>query len=274
MSTSLPIDQAQGLRRLFAHSQVRFVPVVSNPHLRSGGLMLERLCGAFSARGVRTLVVDASERAGKPSEMALLDFAECIEPLSPQVAYVAARGLPMAFVNAVGSSHDFLQTVAQAAPGTQVVLLHAPAADLCRLFGRGSRGADAVPLCPLLLAGDHAASVTHAFASMKLLAQRAGLMVQELMLGLADASPRAERIAMQMALCAQDFAGAVLRDWLRVDPAAGAAAAPTPALRYWAQQRLRGDDHDGLAPAAEVFGRGHAPPPTGTRFAASNWAFA
>jgi flagellar biosynthesis protein FlhG len=37
MSTSLPIDQAQGLRRLFAQSQVRFIPVVSNPHVACGG---------------------------------------------------------------------------------------------------------------------------------------------------------------------------------------------------------------------------------------------
>ena len=38
MSRHLPldqVDQAQGLRRLFAHARVRFVPVVSNPHVSS-----------------------------------------------------------------------------------------------------------------------------------------------------------------------------------------------------------------------------------------------
>ena len=67
MSRSVPSDQAQGLRRLFAHSRVRFVPVVANPHVAFGGLMLERLATGFAERGVHTLVVDASDRAAAPS---------------------------------------------------------------------------------------------------------------------------------------------------------------------------------------------------------------
>ena len=269
MSANATFDQAAGLRRLFAHARVRFIPVVANPHVAFGGMMLERLCAGFAQSGVRTLVVDASETAGAPSEMALLDLAECIEPLSPHVSYVAARGLPLRFVDATGSTGSFLQSVAEAAPGNQVVLVHAGAAELCRLFGRHGRGAGVEPVCPLLLADDHPASVTHAYASMKLLSSRAGLMVHELLLGAARHSPRAERIAVQLAICADDFLGAVLRDWVRIDPATDPADAPTPALRRWVRVRLR-DAHDGVAPEALPFA---APPPAGTRFAASNWAF-
>ena len=40
MSRSLPLDQADGLRRLFAHARVCIVPVVSNPNVAFSGVML------------------------------------------------------------------------------------------------------------------------------------------------------------------------------------------------------------------------------------------
>ena len=36
-------DQAHGLRRLFAASKTRFVPVVSNPRVMGAGVLLEGL---------------------------------------------------------------------------------------------------------------------------------------------------------------------------------------------------------------------------------------
>ena len=216
MSHPMPLDQADGLRRLFAHARVCVVPVVSNPNVAFGGVMLERLCTAFAEHGKRTLVVDAAERSPEASEMALLDLAECIETLSPQVSYLAARGLPLRHVDASGSTHGFLRAVTEAAPHCDVVLVHAGASDLCRLF---ARSADAHRVRPLLLADDRPASVTHAYGAMKLLTQRAGLPVFDMVLGAAPHSPRTERIATQMATCADTFFGAVLRDWARVDPA-------------------------------------------------------
>ena len=62
-SRPVPLDQAHGLRRLFAHARVRFVPVASNPHVAFGGVMLERLCTALGEHGKHTLVVDAAERS-------------------------------------------------------------------------------------------------------------------------------------------------------------------------------------------------------------------
>ena len=268
MPRSVPSDQAQGLRRLFAHSRVRFVPVVANPHVAFGGLMLERLATGFAERGVHTLVVDASDRAPGPSEMALVDLAACVEPLSSHVSYLAARGLPLRFVDSAGSTHAFLRAAAEASPTSRVVLMHADASDCCRLFAQPARAADAEPICPLLLADDRPASVTHAYAAMKLLVLRAGLKVHDLLLGAAARSPRAERIAVQLAVCADDFLGAVLRDWLRIDPAGDAFEATPTSLRRWVDARLA--SRDAVRPTVEGAG---AAVPAGSRFAAESGAF-
>lgn len=256
-SAAMPFDQAQGLRRLFAHPRLCHVPVVSNPNVAFGGVMLERLCTAFAEQGRRTLVVDAAERAGEPFEMALLDLADCIEPLAENVSYLAARGLPIRFVDASGSTAPFLRAVAEAAPDCDVILVHASAVDLCRMFARFSGD----PVRPLLLADDRPASVTHAFAAMKLLTQRAGLVVHDLLLGAAEHSPRSERIAMQLATCADDFLGAVLRDWVRIDPACDATEAPSPALRRLVRELLR-SSAEGARPEFDVAAAVHAAPRT------------
>jgi len=230
MSRHLPLDQAHGLRRLFAHARVRFVPVASNPHVTCAGLMLERLATAFAERGLHTLVVDAAERASEPDELALLDLGACIEPLAPNLSFLAARGLPLKHVVAHGSTAAFLQALTQAAPGSRVILVHAAPGDLCRMFGHAAREPGAAPVCPLLLADDRPSSVTHAYAAMKLMALRAGLKVHDLLLGAAADSPRAERIAVQLAVCADNFLDAVLRDWVRLDPAVAPAAPPSAGL--------------------------------------------
>jgi hypothetical protein len=243
MSRPIPLDQADGLRRLFSHSRVCLVPVVSNPNVAFGGVMLERLCTAFAEHGKHTLVIDAGERASEHSEMALLDLAECIETLSSRVSYMAARGLPIRFVDSTGSTASFLHAIIEAAPHCDVVLVHASASEICRLF---ARSADMERVRPLLLADDRPASVTHAYAAMKLLTQRAGLVVHDLLLGAAKHSPRSERIAMQIATCADDFLGAVLRDWVQIDPACDATELPTPELRRLVREQLRSAHGDAL----------------------------
>ncbi len=235
LSRPAPLDQADGLRRMFSGSRVRFVPVVSNPHLGIGGLMLERLCAAFSEHGAHTLVADASERAQAPGEMAMIELAECLEPLSERVTYLAARGLPLRFVDTHGFTSQFLETLVDAAQQVDVVLVHAPAIDLCRLFSRRDpRHAAREDMRPLFLADDRPTSVTHAYAAMKLLTQRAGLVVHDLLLGAAAQSPRTARIAAQLATCADTFLGAAVRDSMQIDPAADATDPVSPALRRWA----------------------------------------
>jgi flagellar biosynthesis protein FlhG len=231
-NSSLPADQAHGLRRLFAHARVRFVPVVANPNMSFGGVMLERLCTALGEHGAHVLVVDAADRSPAPSELSVMDLSECVETLSVQVSYLAARGLPVRYVDAQGSTAGFLQAAADAVPQADVVLVHANESDLCRMFMRSQAR-------PLLMADDRPASVTHAYAAMKLLTQRAGMVVHDLLLCAANTSPRTERIAIQLATCADDFLGAVLRDWYHVDPASDARDPPSQALRRWARDVLQ-----------------------------------
>jgi hypothetical protein len=245
----MPLDQADGLRRLFGHSRMRFVPVVSNPNMAFAGAMLERLCTAFNELGLRTLVIDASERAPAPHELAVLDIGECIEPLCAQVSYLAARGLPLRFVDTHGGTGAMLQTIADATNDFEVAVVHASASELCRLFSRRA-------IRPLLLADDRPDSVTHAYAAMKLMSTRAGFMVYELMLGAADNSPRAERIVERLASCADDFLGAVVRDFAQVDPASDATEPAPDELRRLARELLAvavsaaGEDGD----AASTYG--------------------
>lgn len=224
-------DQADGLRRLFASSRVRFIPVLSNPHVLSAGVLLEGLCAAFAELGLHTLVVDAGEMSPQPSELAQVDLAACVEPLSEHVSYLAARGLPLRHINANGSAAQFLEVVADAAPQADVVLLHAGAAELARMVASRE-------LRPVLLADTDVQSVTHAYAGMKWLTQRAGLMVYSLLLACPPQLRLAERIAQQLSSCAEGFLGAVLRDWACMDPRQPASAPMAPELRYLARELL------------------------------------
>jgi flagellar biosynthesis protein FlhG len=235
-------DQAHGLRQLFAHSRTRLIPVVSNPHVPFGGVVLERLCTAFAELGLHTLVVDAGEAAPAPRELSLLDLTEGIEQLTPQMSYLAARGMPVRFVDTHGSTAGFLHALAEAAPQAGVILVHATASDLCRMFARRM-------VRPLLLADDRPDAVMHAYAALKLLALRAGLMAHDLLLTAAPHSPRAERIATQLATCADAYLGAVLHDWVRIDPTDAATDAPDATLRRLVRALLVACE-SGLAPAS------------------------
>lgn len=227
----MPIDQAHGLRRLFAASKVRFVPVVSNPRVGNAGILLEGLCAAFSELGLQTLVVDAGEQSPAPSELAQVDLSNCIERLSSRVSYLAARGLPMRHINSNGSAASFLEAVADAAPQADVILLHAPAAELARVVALRE-------VRPLLLADSDPRSVTEAYAGMKWLTQRAGLMVYSLLMACHPQLRVATRIAQQLSSCADGFLGAVLRDWACLDPKSSANAPLSQELRHLARELL------------------------------------
>lgn len=209
--SALPLDQADGLRRLFSGQRTRFVAVVANPEMAFSGLVLERLARTCSAAGRRTLVVDAGAAAPSPHELVALDLAAGIDTLAPGLDYLAARGLPMRYLNPRGSCAGFLNALGDAAPQAEVIIVHAEASELGRLFtGRAVR--------PLLLAADHPATVTAAYAGLKLLAQRHSLMAFGLLLAAAPHEPRVPRIAEQLALTADRFVGAALHDWACIDP--------------------------------------------------------
>ncbi|MCH7343983.1 flagellar biosynthesis protein [Pelomonas sp. CA6] len=227
----MPKDQADGLRRLFAAARLRVVPVVSNPHVVGSGALLEGLCAAFTELGLHTLVVDAGERANAPSDLAAVDLAACVETLSPKVSFLAARGLPLRYINANGSAAQFLEAVGDAAPYADVVLLHAPAAELSRVLASRE-------VRPVLLADTDMQSVTHAYAGMKWLSQRAGLMVYSLLMACSPQLRLAERIAQQLSNCGDGFLGSVLRDWACLDPRQPVSAPLAPELRHLARELL------------------------------------
>lgn len=234
-----PEDQAAGLRQLFTSHTLRFVPVVSNPHLAFGGVVLERLCSAYAEMGLRTLVVDAGEQARAPSELTAFDLAEGVEPLAPQIHYLAARGLALRFVDASGSTAGFLDAVADAAPDTDVVLVHASAAELARLLTQRVKSLPETPrVRPVVLTDDHADAMTHAYAAIKLLAVRAGLRVHDLLVCAPVGSKRAALVAERLARCADDFVAAVQRDWVAVDPATDPKDLTEPALGRLAREQL------------------------------------
>ncbi|MEO7851852.1 MAG: flagellar biosynthesis protein [Rubrivivax sp.] len=212
-------DQAQGLRRLFSGPSLCHLALVSNPHVDDGGGVVERLTSALCALGVNTLVVDAADTSPAAAELAVLDLRACIEPLSPQVSYLAARGLPQRHVDGRGSSAAWLDQLAAAAPQAQAVLVHAGASDLARLY---SRLHSPQFLRPLVLASDHADSITHAYAAMKLLAMRRQLMSFDVLVAAPTSSAsrrRAAAIAARLASCADTFLGASVRNWVALDPA-------------------------------------------------------
>lgn len=216
-------DQAHGLRRLFARSRQRFVPLVHNPHVGFGGVCMERLCAAFAGEGLRTLVVDAGDTASSPHELAHVDLSACVERLSAAVWFLAARGLPARWLDSRGSTAGFLESLAAAVPDADVVLVHASATNLSRLFaGRAPR--------PVLLADDQPASITHAYGSMKLMSQRLGVMAFDLLLADDGQTQRLAQIAHRLADCADRFLGAVVGEWAVADPSADETEPLDPSL--------------------------------------------
>lgn len=205
-SAAKPQDQAHGLRRLFARGRQRFVPLVHNPHVGCAGVGMERMCAAFAEQGLRTLVVDAADTASTPHELAHVDLSACVERLSPSVWFLAARGLPMRWLDSRGTTAGFLESLAAAMPEADVVLVHAGASDLNRLFaGRAPR--------PVLLADEQPESLTHAYASMKLMTQRLRVMAFDLVLASDAPWPRLAQVAERLADCADRFLGAALGEW-------------------------------------------------------------
>jgi hypothetical protein len=217
-----PTDQADGLRRMFAAAQAVIVPVVANPHVEHHGAVLARLAGVFAEQGLNTLVVDAADTAPEPGELAFIDLGACVEPLSPQLAYLAARGLPMQHVDTHGSCASFIPRMMNVVRDVDVVVMHAEARVLVRMLGTQQ-------LRPVLLASGAGDSLTHAYAALKLLVQRLGLMSFDLVTPSARGrGPTPEQIARRVSDCADRFLGAAMHDSATIDPdmAFGAAAGP------------------------------------------------
>jgi len=243
-SSPVPLDQADGLRRMFAGPRCQVLALVANPHVAFGGVALDRVAARLAALGRDVLVVDAAAGAPAPPELALLDLAAGIERLADRVSYLPARGLPMRHVDTRGSAAGFVDALLAAAPRTGALLLHADAAELARMLVRRAAR-------PLLLAADHPESLKHAYAGAKLLVHRTGLATFDLLLAAGAHSPRAGGIVRSLAQCLDHFLGALLCDVALVDPAADPALDDGGLGHLLAGQLALGSDAaDGAPPFA------------------------
>ena len=228
-----PTDQADGLRRVVAANQGVLVPVVANPHVEHHGAVLARLASVFAEQGLNTLVVDAADTAPEPGELAFIDLGACVEPLAPQLAYLAARGLPMQFVDTRGSCASFIPRTMSIVQDIDVVVMHAEARVLARMLGEQ-------PLRPVLLASGAGESITHAYAALKLLVQRLGLMSFDLVMPTNKGrGPTPAQVARRVSDCADRFLGAALHDSAAIDPDIAFGAASGPDLMRLAAAQLR-----------------------------------
>jgi flagellar biosynthesis protein FlhG len=223
-------DQADGLRRLFAASQRRFVPLVANPHVVWSGVVIEQLAEHFAVMGGHPVVVDAADTSPAPPEAAALGLAGCITQAQPGWSYLAARGLLRRYMDTRGSAAALLEALAEAAPASEVFIVHGEPTDLARIFrDRAAR--------PLLLAADQPESLKHAYAGWKLLSQRCGWMSADLLLAGCQ-SLRGETIARSLSGTADRFMGATLAHWSVVDPAGEADPFAAQAMTELIQAQL------------------------------------
>jgi hypothetical protein len=230
-------DQAEGLRQMFATRVLRFVPVVANPGTSCGGLVLERLCTAYASLGLHTLVVDASQQARQPAELAEFDLSEGVEALSTHVSYMAARGLPLRFADARGRCDALLDALGDASPQADVVLVHASASELVRVFAARAKGHN---LRPLLFTNDLAEGLRDAYAAVKVMSQRGNWMAYDLLVCASTRSQQAQAVAERLARCSDDFLGVAQRSWQLLDPREPAMLDPRPRFLELAGHLLQG----------------------------------
>ena len=243
-----PTDQADGLRRMFAASRGVLVPVVANPHVEHHGAVLARLASVFAEQGLNTLVVDAADTAPEPGELAFIDLGACVEPLSPQLAYLAARGLPMQHVDTHGSCASFIPRMMNVVYDVDVVVMHAEARVLARMLGEQQ-------LRPVLMASGAGESLTHAYAALKLLVQRLGLMSFDLVMPASKSrGPTPAQISKRVGDCADRFLGAALHDSATIDPAIAFGEASGPDLTRLAAAQLRASEQS-IPAAARTYSR-------------------
>ena len=210
-TSSRATDQAAGLRRMFGASRKRFLALAHNDQAEHSSLVIDRLCDAATALGLHTLVVDAADNAPAPHEMALIDLPSCVEALSDDVSYLAARGLPIRHVDTQGRCSAFLEALESAAPQADLVLVHAGTIDLARLFA-------AQRMRPLLVGADTPRAMTEAYATLKRLSQRPGWMAHDLLIVADPHGPRTARLGESLAECAERFLGAAIHDCVVIDP--------------------------------------------------------
>lgn len=216
-----PGDQADGLRRLFSTHTVRFIPVVSNPFVAQESVLIQQICAALEQLGLYTLVVDVCDPVHPPRRTPD-DLRSRIQVLTDRTASLSAQGLPARWVSGSGSphAHGFLRAVVEAAPLSQAVVVHGSASELARLFGQGELHLSRPR--PIVICGEQPESMTHAYAALKVLSQRADWRAHDLLVSATTGSAGIRLVKDRLAQCAALFLGGVRHDVVDIDPRAAA----------------------------------------------------
>jgi flagellar biosynthesis protein FlhG len=216
-------DQAAGLRRLFGASR-RIIALASGPSLGCAGVAVERMASALAGHTRHLLVVDAGDASPPLPESAVWGLSSAVDRLSPSMAYLPARGLPRRCIDVHGSSAGLLDEFCRAQPQADVLLIHAGAMDLVRLLkGHALR--------PVVACSDDLDGVKEAYATVKLLGQRAGWVTFDLLVMGERGDVPAGRVAEALASCAERHAGCTLRTWATLNPRVDPRIEPEAALR-------------------------------------------
>lgn len=200
-------DQAHGLRRLFAHHTVHLLPVVSNPYVPGAHMLMEGLCHGLAAQGLHTLVVDAAPSpytTGVDVAQAVardLDLGQWIDELDTHTSVLAASPTLGHFADRAGASSLLFEALREAAPSADVIMFHADAAVLGGLFAHRR-------VRPLVMSTDEAASLTHAYAAIKILTQYGALVQHSVVMDLPRQAMGLPLAATRLVKCASDFLGA------------------------------------------------------------------
>jgi hypothetical protein len=194
-------DQAHGLRRLFSYHAVHLLPVVANPCLPGSPALLEGLCQGLAAQGLHTLVVDAVPGGGLDIADALtrdLDLGQWIVDADALTSVLAVGPTLASFGQVEGAPSLLFESLREAVPSADVVMFHADANTLAGLF-RARR------VRPLVLAGDDPQALTHAYASIKILALSAGLRRHAVVLDTGAPVSGTCPAATSLVRCVRDF---------------------------------------------------------------------
>lgn len=210
-------DQADGLRRLFSTHTVRFIPVVSNPFVAQESVLLQQVSAALEQLGLYTLVVDVGDTGPAPVPMPE-DLSSRIQVLTDRTASLSAQGLPARWASGRGMPQGFLRAVVEAAPLSQAVVVHGSASELVRLFGRGEPHLSRPR--PIVICGEQPESMTHAYAALKVLSQRADWREHDLLVSATTGSAGIRLVKDRLAQCAALFLGGVRHDVVDIDPRA------------------------------------------------------
>jgi flagellar biosynthesis protein FlhG len=228
------LDQASGLRRLFARRALRVLPVASERTDASATRFVANLAAALARTGLQTIVVDG-RRDGVAGLLGLcptLDLADLLTADlsfervvvdSPQGFSVlpATHGLPMLGADPAAADAVF-SALAALGRGFEVALVHADGATLGPLLGRA--GAETTLVCgaddenlTAVYGRIKALVTTHGMSRFRVVFDRAGSPLEAV-----SRHRRLASVAHRYLSASVEFGGLVLQD----DSGASGSGAP------------------------------------------------